>query len=176
MGSRGPKPKPNYLRIFEGNPSGRPLRNELPAPKTDSLPCPEWLDERAAKIWHEVCAELAAMGGLSFCDRQQLALYVETLADCQRLAQKLIQMGDTVIPTKSEVPEFDQTTGAFIRMVTKVTGIKSNPYFAQLQSQKRLALSYAGQFGSTPAARNRVTFLSNGAEVLTNDDPFDIKG
>jgi P27 family predicted phage terminase small subunit len=172
MGKRGPKPKPNFLRMLEGNPSHRPLADEIPAPKTDCLPVPEWLDEGAAAIWQEVCSELAAMGGLSFCDRQTLALYVNTLADCQRLARKLLELGDTVIPTQSVQPEFDPETGAFVKMVTKITGCKPHPYFAQLQTQKRLALTYAQQFGSTPAARNRVTFLSNGCEVKENDDPF----
>lgn len=112
------------------------------------------------------------MGGLSFCDRQTLALYVESLAQCQWLAKKLKAMGNTVIEVKSEKPEFDPTTGAFVRMTTSVTGYKPHPYFTQLQTEKRLALTYAQQFGSTPAARSRVTFLSNGAEVIEHDDPF----
>lgn len=52
MGKRGPKPKPTYLRLLEGNPSGRPIPTdepicELPPSKpaivkADKLASAEW--------------------------------------------------------------------------------------------------------------------------------------
>lgn len=52
MGKRGPKPKPSYLRLLEGNPSGRPINFDEPiceAPpckpavvKADALASAEW--------------------------------------------------------------------------------------------------------------------------------------
>lgn len=52
MGKRGPKPKPSYLRLLEGNPSGRPIPTDEPicelppskpaVVKADKLASAEW--------------------------------------------------------------------------------------------------------------------------------------
>lgn len=174
MGKRGPKPKPTYLRVLEGNPSGRPIPNNEPSvPLMPDLPHPDWFDERRQKIWKEVCAELAAMRGLSFVDRQMLTLYVDTLAETQRLAIKMQFSSDSIMPVSQMSPQFDPETGKFLGMKKEIKSVKSTPYVQQLIQLKNMALRFAAHFGMTPAARSRVVFLGNGGEVLDELDPFE---
>ena len=161
MGLRGPKPKPTYMRLIDGNPSGKPLPKNEPHPdKVTALAPPKWFDARRITIWDEICAELAAMNGLTRCDRQMLVLYVDTLAEAERLAIKLQDATDSVCPIKNYKGE--------------VVGVKTLPWVHQLKAQKEIALKFAGHFGMTPSARSRVVFLGASGLPSFEDDPFDV--
>lgn len=52
MGKRGPKPKPSYLRLLEGNPSGRPINLDEPICELPpSKPAIVAADELASQEW-----------------------------------------------------------------------------------------------------------------------------
>jgi P27 family predicted phage terminase small subunit len=158
MGERGPKPKPTFLRILEGNPGKHPMPpGEPQAPRVSSLPVPEWFDEDRAALWADVTHELALMNGLSRVDYQILVMYVDTIAECHRLSKKLIALKDSVMKYGPE---------------GKKRNIKSIPYFHQLVAQKQLALKFAAQFGMTPSARARIVVL--GDAKREEIDPFDV--
>ena len=161
MGARGPQPKPSYLRLLEGNPSGRAFNPaEAKVPLTKNLPCPEWFDQVRQYKWSEVCHELASMGGLSQVDYQMLVLYVDTLADTERLMKKCLGLPDSVTPIIGYNKEGKEVT----------KGVKGLAWHSQLQNQKRLALLFATHFGQTPSARARIVFL--GSMDGNKEDPF----
>lgn len=162
MGSRGPQPKPSYLRLLEGNPSGRPFNpNEAKVPLVKALPCPPWFNVPRQHLWAEVCHELSSMGGLTSADYQMLVLYVDTLAETERLMKKMQELPDSVMPVQG----YDKDG----KPITK--GVKSLAWYSQLMNQKRLALVFATHFGQTPSARARIVFLGNGGDA-GNPDPF----
>lgn len=162
MGDRGPKAKPTYLRILEGNPSRKPMPpGEPQVQPVAALPAPEWYDEPRIELWNDVTQELARMNALTRVDYQMLAMYVDTIAECHRLSKKMIALKDSVMKYG---PEDKEGKGK--------RNIKSVPYFHQLIAQKQLALKFAAQFGMTPSARARIVILPNGNREEV--DPFDV--
>lgn len=156
MGDRGPKAKPTYLRILEGNPSRKPLPPGEPQAQTvTALPAPDWYDEARIDLWNDVTQELARMNALTRVDYQVLVMYIDTIAECHRLSKKMIALKDSVM-----------------KYGTEKKNIKSVPYFHQLIAQKQLALKFAAQFGMTPSARARIVILPNGNKEEV--DPFDV--
>lgn len=171
MGARGPQPKPTYLRVLEGNPGKRPFNpHEAQVPIAQTLPPPRGFTEAKITIWNEVCEDLAAMRGLSKVDRKMLALYVDTLYECERLIEKINSCPDSVIPVYGRERELNPKTGKMERVAI---GMKTLPYTQQLRSQKEIALKFAMHFGMTPASRAKIVFLGNGGKP-TEADPFDI--
>ena len=53
MGKRGPRKTPTALRLLRGNPSGRkiPANEPAPAPLSEHVQAPDWLDEPARREW-----------------------------------------------------------------------------------------------------------------------------
>lgn len=160
MGERGFAAKPTHLRVLEGNPGKRPFNPvEAKVPLVKKLPVPEYFDAERRRIWNEVCDELANMNGLSSVDYQMILLYVDSVADCQRLIKKMIELQDSIVPV--------------IGKDGKPRGVKTSPYFSQLIAQKTVALRFANHFGMTPSARARIVFLGNaGGENDRVKDPF----
>lgn len=73
----GRKPKPTAVKIFEGNPSKRPLNRAEPVGPEADLSCPEWLGPRGAAKWRELAPMLSAMRVLTQADRDVLSAYCE---------------------------------------------------------------------------------------------------
>ena len=164
MGSRGPQPKPTYLRLLENNPSGKPFNpDEVKVPLVKTLKPPGWFTPDKTKIWEEVCDELAAMKGLSSVVYQLLVLYVDTLCENKRLIQKMQGAKDSVYPTKYGLDENGK------KVPIKLSSV---PWYNQLIAQKKLALVFATHFGMTPSARARIVFLGSSADDGRDEDPF----
>lgn len=162
MGARGPQPKPSYLRVVEGNPGGRPFNPlEAKVPLVKELPCPAWFNAPRQRLWKAVCHELASMGGLSSADYQMLVLYVDTLAETERLMQKMQELPDSVMKVRG----YDKEGKPFVK------GVRSLAWYPQLLNQKRMALIFATHFGQTPSARARIVTLGNNGDAA-KDDPF----
>lgn len=148
---------------MEGNPSGRKFNPaEAKVPVVKDLPCPPWFNGSRQRLWKSVCGELAAMSGLSSVDYQMLVLYVDTLAETERLMQKMQTLPDSVMPVQG----YDKDG----KPITK--GVRSLAWYGQLMNQKRMALLFANHFGQTPSARARIVFLGSGTDGPKVDDPF----
>ena len=99
MGKRGPPKKPTALRIFEGNPSRRPLNAREPKPTLGVPRCPGWLSSEAKAEWKRVVPELERLGMLTKIDRAALAAYCQSWAEYVE-AVKCVQGEGTVIEGK----------------------------------------------------------------------------
>ena len=72
---RGRKPKPNGLRLIQGNPGKRPINPREPKFMKGVPRCPDYLDACAKEKWKAVVSELAPQGILTKVDGDILAGY-----------------------------------------------------------------------------------------------------
>ena len=78
--AKGRPPKPNAVKIAEGNPGKRPLPEE-PALDNAKPRKPDFLDDEASKEWKRVVTDLHSAGLLKKVDTTILALYCQSRSD-----------------------------------------------------------------------------------------------
>jgi len=71
--------KPNKLKLVEGNPGKRPIK-EQPKLEIKNLKCPIWLNEEAKKEWERVFTLLEKLGLISDIDMTIFAMYCQNYA------------------------------------------------------------------------------------------------
>ena len=137
MATRGRKPKPTALKVLEGNPGRRPLNQNEPKPKSKKkLQCPSHLNAEAKKEWRRLSKVLIEMGVLTELDTAAFAGY------CQAYARW------------KEAEEFIEKHGSLVKT--------PNGYFQQVpqvsiaQTNLKIMLKFAEQFGLTPSSRSRI--------------------
>ncbi len=138
----GRKPTPDYLKVLEGNPGKRPLAVAIPEPEVATAPCPPHLTGYARECW------LWAMGALTqsvkvFTPADGLALEMLCLSygharDCYDAMKD---------PAKGTV---------YVSVGRNGTQYKSRPEVAQFFEAQRNVRAFLGEFGLTPAARQRL--------------------
>lgn len=82
MGKRGPPRLPTEVLLARGSrhAKGRALEGQV-HPERKPPPQPDWLTEKAAKVWHEVIAVLREMGVLTVADGRTIGRYCQTYCD-----------------------------------------------------------------------------------------------
>ncbi len=81
----GQRPKPAILKIVEGNPGGRPIPTDEPAPGGEPV-MPRWLRrQRAIALWDEVTGFAY---WLTVADSYKLAAWCDRQADFERSRKK----------------------------------------------------------------------------------------
>lgn len=149
MGTRGPIPKSNELKLLTGAPGARPGRAKA-SPAGVVLRCPRWLDDEAREVWHAVVADLKAAGVLGRLDAQSLTCYCQTFARWRKAEEFLRKHGD-VIAIKDDAG--------------RVKYLQQVPQVAIARSCLEILTRYQREFGMTPAARARMT--------IDRDEPQD---
>lgn len=134
---RGRKPKPTALKILDGNPGRRPLREREPEPRIGRPSCPHWLDLEAKREWRRISRELHAMGLLTQADRAALAAYCQCWSDWRSAVEAIREHGRTFSTEKGE--------------------IRQRPEVALGQKALTLLKSYLVEFGLTPSSRTRIS-------------------
>lgn len=143
MGKRGPAPKPTPLRVLHGE-KGRRINTGEPQPAAGLPEAPPELDETSRLVWDYVVAELAHMGLARRPDRDQLAAYVEAV----RLHAQAVVMVHKAGPLIKD-------RDGYVRL---------NPAVRIQTQAARTMLTFAREFGLTPAARVQLT-----AEQVAHD-------
>lgn len=141
--SRGRKPKPTALKVFEGNPGKRAIKSE-PKPKAKAPSCPSWLDKDAKAEWKRVCSELVAMGVVTAIDRATLAGYCEAFSRWKQAVQTVQELGQYWVNEK-----FDSAGNHIIMH-------KRHPAVGIASEALRDMRSMASELGITPASRTRL--------------------
>jgi P27 family predicted phage terminase small subunit len=144
----GRKPKPTALKLLQGNPGKRPLRDDEPRPEVCLPDPPEHLSAVAKEHWGVIGAQLAEAGILTSIDRDALALYCEAYARWVHANEQLRLFGVLV-----KAPSGYPMQSPFLAIANKA--------FEQMRSMLT-------EFGMTPSSRTRVRVASPGAE-----DPMD---
>ena len=139
---RGPKPKPNVLRLLDG--SRLPINDDAPEPSPGAPAAPTWLCREAAAEWKRLVPALESVGLLSAVDRGNLALLCAAWAQ-YRESSVALKKGGTVY-----------AAGEFQR---------ASPWLKIQQDAAKLYNRLAGEFGLSPGARMQL-------KVATRDTPL----
>jgi P27 family predicted phage terminase small subunit len=132
---RGRKPNPDNLVVLRGNPSQHRRKPSVQVPAT--LPkCPSHLHREARAEWKKLAPQLYAAGLLTELDVTALSALCWARATLLEATRKIAEEGATV-PGSGGVPR----TSPWVRIAN------------QALQQVRL---FAGEFGMTPVARQRV--------------------
>ena len=141
----GRKPKPTALKVLEGNPGKRKINTREPVPAKGMPTCPAWLKPEAKAEWRRLANRLHEMGVLSVIDRAAFAAYCQSFARW-REAQEHIKLEGSVYETPNGMK-------------------RPNPWIAISNTEQRLMLQAAAEFGLTPSARSKVMAAELGKEL-----------
>ncbi len=139
MGRRVPSPKPEWMKVLEGNPGKRPLKKTASKVKRREreFASPQWLDQEAKAHWNGVAPALRAAGLLTDLDLGLFAIYCQTYSDWVRVA-KLLKDAGTVY-------------------VTPAGQARPRPEVVIAQQYLGAILEFSKDFGMTPASRARLS-------------------
>jgi P27 family predicted phage terminase small subunit len=147
-----PKARPVHLKLIEGRGNGRDSggRKVAETPKFKRLPpvAPEWLPSEAAAEWERVVPELSRLELLKPVDRAALTAYCLTwdrLVEAQRLVTE-----EGVLGENSQ-------------------GRVRHPAVAVVEAASKELRAWAGEFGFTPSAENKLAVKESGDD---DEDPF----
>ena len=132
----GRKPKPTALKELEGNPGKRKLNRSEPKPDKGMPPCPAWLLLEAKKEWKRLAENLSQLGVLTQIDMAAFAAYCQSYARWKE-AQEHINSEGSVFETDKG---YQQQT----------------PWVGIANTNQKLMLQAAAEFGLTPSSRSRI--------------------
>jgi P27 family predicted phage terminase small subunit len=132
----GRKRKPTALKLLQGNPGKRPIRQDEPKPEVCVPDPPDHLSNVAKEHWKLIGEQLAEVGILTRIDSDALALYCEAYARWVHANQQLQQFGPLV-----KAPSGYPMQSPFLAIANKA--------FDQLRAMLT-------EFGMTPSSRTKV--------------------
>lgn len=136
----GRKPKPTAVKKLEGNPGKRKLNKKEPVPAKGMPECPDWLLPEAKAEWERLCVQLSEMGVLTEIDMAAFAAYCQSYARWKEAQEHIDEEGSTFATDKG----YQQQT----------------PWVGIANTNQKLMLSAAAEFGLTPSARSRIMAAS----------------
>lgn len=142
---RGPKPKPDVIRVLEGNPGKRPIRDNVGLPPSENLKPPSFLPADAKNEWKRVVHKLAGVGLLTDLDLSALAAYCQSYATWLEAIKRIKELG-MIVKSPNGYP-------------------MPNPYIKIQRDAQSEMLSWLREFGMTPSARTRVDIVTPDEEV-----------
>ena len=140
-----PAPTPAHLRLLRGNPGKRAIKRE-PEPEIPVVvpEPPEFLTGLAMDEWYRVSVELHRLQLLTVVDVNPLAAYCAAYKRWREAEEALI-----------DIAKRDPVTHGLI-VKTRNGGVMQNPLVLTARQASNDMLSFATEFGMTPAARSRI--------------------
>ena len=132
----GRKPKPTAIKKLEGNPGKRKLNTKEPVPAKGKPDCPEWLLPEAKKEWKRLADLMNQMGVLTEVDMAAFAAYCQSYARWKEAQEHISSEGSTFETDKG----YQQQT----------------PWVGIANTNQKLMLQAASEFGLTPSSRSRI--------------------
>ena len=134
----GRKRKPAAEHEANGNPGKRPIRPEPEYKVVKGSMPPDWLDDGAKDIWHELIPMLERTRVYTEADKYSFAMYCLHASAVIRATLKLQEIGKDI---------YINTNG----------NVQPSPYDTILRQHSSLMHKCGGEFGLTPATRSKVT-------------------
>lgn len=150
----GRKPKPANLRILQGNPGKRAIKNSVQLP-IDVIAAPEFLTGYAFEEWLRLEPILRGIGVVTVADRGALVAYCSAWGDLLNLEAAIFEL-----PLKDRYCTVSVADGRTMRQ----------PLARARDEARRDMIRFAAELGITPSARNKVT------AVVKPDKPNKFKG
>lgn len=142
MGQRGAPKKPSEVEKLHGNPSKRPIKEEIKIEKPKEIPKPPmFLDTTAKKEWKRLAPKIYEVGILTDADIASFAAYCDSYSTWVA-ATKAMQ---ALKPTKSSPAVFTFETDKGYQQQIPEIGIANKA--------KEQMLKFAREFGLTPSSR-----------------------
>lgn len=142
----GRKPKPDALKIAQGNPGNRPLATEkstAAAEADQNLPSiggvPKYLSKEGAAIWRELVPQLDRVRFVKSTDRGLLARYCDLVADYWKATRRIRRAGHSY--------ESNSNHGKLRRI---------NPDFQVQMRLQRELMNMEDRIGLSPQARQKI--------------------
>lgn len=160
----GPKPKPNRLKLIEGNRGHRPINDQEPefsVPEDCPKP-PDFLDAYAKEEWARVSPELYATGMLTVADTSILAGYCMAYSRW-RYAEEQIQI---------EARTSDKTSHRGMLVKTLAGNVIQNPLVGVANAARKDMVRIAAEFGMTPSSRAGLQGTGSGGKVDPTEKKF----
>lgn len=132
----GRKPKPTALKELEGNPGKRKLNTRESKPEKGIPTCPDWLLPEAKREWTRLAENLGKLGVLTKIDRSVFAAYCQSYARWKEAQEHIDREGSTFETDKG----YQQQT----------------PWVGIANTNQKLMLQAASEFGLTPSSRSRI--------------------
>jgi P27 family predicted phage terminase small subunit len=155
MGLRGPKPTPNVVKLWNGNPGKRPLNlSDGVNPEIEIPSPPKWLSTHAAKEWRRIGGELETLGLIAEIDKASLATYCQTWGDLCDLELAFAAQKRMVI---SKTEKSDTAVMAAYFQKTPTGFLRESAIHRKIVEMRSELDRYVKNFGLNPAARARVT-------------------
>lgn len=132
----GRKPRPMAIKKLEGNLGKRKLNTKEAIPAKGIPECPDWLLPVAKKEWERRCDLMNRMGVLTEVDMAPFAAYCQSYARWKEAQEHISSEGST----------FETDKG--YQQQTPWVGIKN--------TNQKLMLQAASEFGLTPSSRSRI--------------------
>ena len=136
----GRKPKPTAVKRLEGNPGKRNINTKEPNPGKGIPDCPKWLIPDAREEWEILCEKLNQMGVLTEIDRAAFAAYCQSYARWKEAQDHINSEGSTYVSENGMQ--------------------RPNPWVAISNTEQRLMMQAASEFGLTPSSRSRIMAAS----------------
>jgi P27 family predicted phage terminase small subunit len=138
----GPRPKPTFLKLIEGNPGKRPLSKREPKPQGLLTTAPAWLTPSQQLHWQHAI-DSAPIGLLTKLDMQMLAVWVVAADLYQRAVEQ-----------QAALDRRNKTTSLLSR--TPNGSVQQSPYLPIINKQAMIMIKAAAEMGFSPAARTRI--------------------
>ena len=145
----GRKPKPTAVKKLEGNPGKRKLNTKEPVPAKGIPDCPEWLLPEAKKEWERLADLMNQMGVLTEVDMAAFAAYCQSYARWKEAQEHIDSEGSTFETDKG----YQQQT----------------PWVGIANTNQKLMLQAASEFGLTPSSRSRIVAGSAKGKELEDE-------
>lgn len=142
----GRKPKPTAVKKLEGK---RKLNTKEPVPAKGMPACPDWLMPEAKKEWERLAKLMNQMGVLTEVDMAAFAAYCQSYARWKEAQEHITSVGSTFETDKG----YQQQT----------------PWVGIANTNQKLMLQAASEFGLTPSSRSRIV-AGNGKVKETEDE------
>ena len=132
----GRKPKPTALKKLEGNPGKRKLNTKETVPAKGMPDCPKWLLPEAKEEWKRLCQKLSDMGVLTEIDMAAFAAYCQSYARWKEAQEHIDSEGSTF-----------ETVKGYQQQI---------PWVGIANTNQKLMMQAASEFGLMPSARSRI--------------------
>lgn len=156
MGLRGPKPTPNVVKLFNGNPGKRPLNLSDGVNPPIAVPSyPRWLSPGAVKEWKRISAELSELGLIANIDLASLATYCQTWGDLVEL-ETAFNAQRKMVAARATDGNKDTAMMALYFQKTPTGFLRDSALHKKIVEMRTELDRYVRNFGLNPSARARV--------------------
>jgi len=169
-GSRGPLPKPDALKKFEGNPGRRPLSLDGGInPRIEVPSAPKHLGQEARKEWKRITPLLEELGLISGLDRAALGLYCQAVGRLSELEAAF--NGKVELLVESKKMDYVDAVYEVSHSVTPSGYAQQSVLVQLIKSARDQVNRYLMHFGLSPAARGRVQASNYAQPTLPGIEP-----